>query len=172
MVYLWRSSSVCNPNAHCYTMNDLLFDKIRFYSLTRNILWTACVVNSVSFHFLRHIRGKYTHRTWLFQSCNTTKPDGSFRGTYWLKETDLKTTSHDIIVHQWFSLTDCLLTQWPLIVLKSSWVDSQWAEVNGNRSSSCVARPTHVVSSSVKRVVRYWSFIPERETHITHCIVW
>ena len=30
----------------------------------------------------------------------------------------------------------------------------------------CVGRSTHVVNSSVKRVIRYWSFIPEGETHI------
>jgi hypothetical protein len=70
------------------------------------------------------------------------------------------------------SLIDCLLAQWPLIVLKSSLVDSQWAELNGNTPCLCVSRPTHVVSFRVKWVIRYWSFIPEEATHITHCIVW
>ena len=167
-------------------MNGLLFDKINFYSLTQNILWTACVVNSVSFHFRWHIRGKYTHKTWLFQSCLVslqstglfvTQPNlmGHFAGRIdwkkpiWRQQVMTSLCTNDMTA---VSLIDCILTQWPLIVLKSSWVDSQWAELNGNTPCLCVARPTHVVSSSLKRVIHYWNFIPEGETHITHCIVW
>ena len=51
------------------------------------------------------------------------------------------------------SLNDCILTQWPLIVLKSRWVDSEWAEVNGNIPGFFVVRQTFPLNAGVRTVL-------------------
>ena len=122
------------------------------------------------------------HRTWLFQSCLVSlQSTGLFvtESNWWAISRDILTERNRFEDNKsWHHCAPMIcplfhfLTQWPLIVLKSSWVDSQWAELNGNTPCLCVARPIHVVSFSVKWVIRYWSFILEEETHITHCIVW
>ena len=50
-------------------------------------------------------------------------------------------------------LIDSILTQWPLIFLKSSWVDSQWADVTGNIPWFIVVRQTYSLDAGVKTVL-------------------